>query len=89
MPKTRLNTDLDNIPLQCFTPEPDFVEVTADTELDINSYSVICFDQEADIFFNDDDSVVYSEWPAHQTLQVNKRVQSITFSIDGTLMYML
>ncbi len=86
--KSSLNTDLDNVKLQCFTPEPDFVEVSSGSAVDVNKYSVICFDQEADIFFNGNNDIIYKEWPANFPLQINKRVQSITFSVDGTLQHM-
>ena len=86
--KTKLNRDYNNVPLQCFTPEPTFMAVTSGAAVDVTSCSVICFDQDASIFFNGVSSPAYVDWPASQPLQLSNKINSVTFNISGTLMYM-
>jgi len=84
---TKLNKDYRGKELQCFAPEPDFVAVIGNIEFDVTDYSVICFDHTADIAFNDG-STSYVGWPANQPLQLTNRINTVTFSVSGVLMYM-
>jgi len=86
--KTSLRKDRNNQALQCFTPVADVIEVTSGSAIDVSDYSIVCFDEETDIYFNGESSKVYSTWPAHSPLGIGLDVNTITFSTSGNLMYM-
>jgi len=88
MSKTKMNKDYNGETQQCFTPEPVFIAVSSGVAVDVSGCSVICFDQEADIYFNGESGTVYTGWPQSQPLQLTNHVNTMTFSVSGTLMYM-
>ena len=85
--KTKLNTDYNHVPLQCFAPETDILAVTGGANTDVSSYSVICMDTDTDLKFNDTGET-YADWPANQPLQLAHGIDTIVFGSSCKVMYM-
>jgi len=86
--KTKQNSDYNGETLYGFHPEPTLLAVTLDVEVDTTTYAAFCFDHDSDIYFNDDDSPTYAAWPKNTPLYLTNKINSVTFSASGTLMYM-
>ena len=86
--KAKFNTDYNGVPLTWFAPEPDFVTVTLDVSVDVTEMLAVCFDHDADIYFNGDDTPTYVGWPKNEVLQLTNKINAVVFSVSGTLMYM-
>ena len=84
---TKMNKASSSEVMMCFAPEGTPLVVTAAQVVDVEAYSVICFDTDSDLVFNGA-GATYNEWPAHQQLQIAPSTKTITFASAGTLLYM-
>jgi len=86
--KTKLNKDYNHVPLMCYSPEPDFDEITGGLNIEVHNYLVVSFDTTVDVYFNKDDSLVFSQWPAGAPLQLTNKINFLTVSETCTMSFM-
>jgi hypothetical protein len=85
--RAHLPEDYNKNPLQVMAPVKSFLEITADTPIDVENINVIMFNTAVNVYF-DSEPVIYTDYPAHTPLGIPGDAATLTVSVDCVAIYM-
>ena len=86
--KTKLNTDYSGEVIQGFTSGHNVASVSSGAHVEMFNYSSIMFDTTVTIYFNQDNTTTYVDWPANKALHITNKINYITTDANCKMLFM-